>query len=104
MLSCPVTSCTHRRATTVFAGAYWRGDETKAQLQRIHGTAWESKEQLEAYYHLKEEAARRDHRKLGQELDLFSIQDSAGKEQGNEGYAFLETVLIAVSRLYESIS
>lgn len=61
-----------------YAGAYWRGDESKAVLQRIHGTAWESKAQLEAYYHLKEEAARRDHRKLGQELDLFSIQDSAG--------------------------
>jgi len=48
-------------------------------LQRIHGTAWESKAQLEAYYHLKEEAAKRDHRKLGQELDLFSIQESAGE-------------------------
>ena len=53
-------------------------------LQRIHGTAWESKVQLEAYYHLKEEAAWRDHRKLGQELDLFSIQDSAGGGVGGE--------------------
>ncbi|DBB11918.1 TPA: hypothetical protein ACH3X3_006058 [Trebouxia sp. C0006] len=61
------------------AGAYWRGDETKAQLQRIYGTAWESKEQLKAYQQLKVEAARRDHRKLGQELDLFSIEsESAG--------------------------
>lgn len=60
------------------AGAYWRGDEKNAMLQRIYGTAWQSKAQLEAYYHLKEEAARRDHRKLGQELDLFSIQESAG--------------------------
>ena len=66
-------------------GAYWRGDESKAVLQRIHGTAWESKVQLEAYYHLKEEAARRDHRKLGQELDLFSIQDSAGEGEGRGG-------------------
>jgi hypothetical protein len=47
-------------------------------LQRIYGTAWESAEQLSAYQALKAEAARRDHRKLGQELDLFSIQDSAG--------------------------
>jgi threonyl-tRNA synthetase len=47
-------------------------------VQRIYGTAWESAEQLAAYQALKVEAARRDHRKLGQELDLFSIQDSAG--------------------------
>ncbi|KAG1654230.1 hypothetical protein FOA52_005326 [Chlamydomonas sp. UWO 241] len=60
------------------AGAYWRGDENNAMLQRLYGTAWESKEQLAAYYNLKAEAARRDHRKLGTELDLFSIQDSAG--------------------------
>jgi threonyl-tRNA synthetase len=60
------------------AGAYWRGDETKAQLQRIYGTAWESPEQLEAYLKQQEEAKRRDHRKLGQELDLFSIQEDAG--------------------------
>eukprot|EP00882_Tetradesmus_deserticola_P004468 GHRQ01004713.1.p1 GENE.GHRQ01004713.1~~GHRQ01004713.1.p1 ORF type:complete len:546 (+),score=257.60 GHRQ01004713.1:249-1886(+) len=60
------------------AGAYWRGDEKNAMLQRIYGTAWESAEQLAAYQALKAEAARRDHRKLGQELDLFSIQESAG--------------------------
>jgi threonyl-tRNA synthetase len=60
------------------AGAYWRGDETKQQLQRVYGTAWEVPEQLVAYKHLKEEAARRDHRKLGQELGLFSIQECAG--------------------------
>lgn len=60
------------------AGAYWRGDETKAQLQRIYGTAWENAEQLEAYKHLKEEAQRRDHRRIGQDLDLFSINDAAG--------------------------
>ena len=60
------------------AGAYWRGDETKPQLQRIYGTAWETPEQLEAYLQQKEEAKRRDHRKLGQELDLFSIQEEAG--------------------------
>jgi threonyl-tRNA synthetase len=60
------------------AGAYWRGDETKAQLQRIYGTAWETPEQLEAYLEQKAEAKRRDHRKLGKELKLFSIQEDAG--------------------------
>ncbi|MEL6816561.1 MAG: threonine--tRNA ligase, partial [Cyanobacteria bacterium J06598_3] len=60
------------------AGAYWRGDESKPQLQRIYGTAWETPEQLKAYLTQKEEAKRRDHRKLGQELDLFSIQEDAG--------------------------
>ncbi|XP_028799242.1 threonine--tRNA ligase, chloroplastic/mitochondrial 2 isoform X2 [Neltuma alba] len=60
------------------AGAYWRGDEKKPMLQRIYGTAWENEEQLKAYIHFKEEAKRRDHRRLGQDLDLFSIQDEAG--------------------------
>jgi threonyl-tRNA synthetase len=60
------------------AGAYWRGDETKAQLQRIYGTAWESPEQLAEYQRRKEEALRRDHRRLGKDLDLFSIEDEAG--------------------------
>lgn len=56
------------------AGAYWRGDTNKPMLQRIYGTAWENEEQLKAYLHFKEEAKRRDHRRLGQDLDLFSIQ------------------------------
>jgi len=60
------------------AGAYWRGDEANAMLQRIYGTAWETPAQLAAYKALQIEAARRDHRKLGTELDLFSIQESAG--------------------------
>uniref|UniRef100_A0A6N2MF83 threonine--tRNA ligase n=1 Tax=Salix viminalis TaxID=40686 RepID=A0A6N2MF83_SALVM len=60
------------------AGAYWRGDEKKPMLQRIYGTAWENEDQLKAYVHFKEEAKRRDHRRLGQDLDLFSIQDEAG--------------------------
>ncbi|CAA7407944.1 unnamed protein product [Spirodela intermedia] len=60
------------------AGAYWRGDEKNQMLQRIYGTAWETQEQLKAYLHYKEEAKRRDHRRLGQDLDLFSIQDDAG--------------------------
>jgi threonyl-tRNA synthetase len=60
------------------AGAYWRGDETKAQLQRIYGTAWETPDQLAEYKRRKEEALRRDHRRLGKDLDLFSIEDEAG--------------------------
>ncbi|KAK9691297.1 hypothetical protein RND81_09G187800 [Saponaria officinalis] len=60
------------------AGAYWRGDVNKPMLQRIYGTAWENEEQLKAYLHFKEEALRRDHRRLGQDLDLFSIQEDAG--------------------------
>ncbi len=60
------------------AGAYWRGDETKAQLQRIYGTAWESPEQLAEYKRRKEEALRRDHRRLGKELGLFIFSDQVG--------------------------
>ncbi|HSE72814.1 MAG TPA: threonine--tRNA ligase [Nocardioidaceae bacterium] len=60
------------------AAAYWRGDEKNKQLQRIYGTAWESKEALEAYLHRLEEAERRDHRKLGRDLDLFSFPDEIG--------------------------
>nr|HID14371.1 threonine--tRNA ligase [Anaerolineae bacterium] len=60
------------------AGAYWRGDERRPMLQRIYGTAWETSEQLEQYLWRREEAARRDHRKLGRELDLFSIQELGG--------------------------
>jgi hypothetical protein len=64
-------------------------------LQRIYGTAWESAEQLAAYQALKAEAARRDHRKLGQELDLFSIQDSAGARGVGLASAALLAVFIA---------
>ncbi|BCX11617.1 MAG: threonine--tRNA ligase [Thermosynechococcus sp.] len=60
------------------AGAYWRGDETKAQLQRIYGTAWETPEQLAEYKRRKEEALRRDHRKVGKELGLFIFADPVG--------------------------
>jgi threonyl-tRNA synthetase len=60
------------------AGAYWRGDENNAQLQRIYGTAWETAEQLAEYRRRREEALRRDHRRLGTDLDLFSIEDEAG--------------------------
>ena len=60
------------------AGAYWRGDATKAQLQRIYGTAWETPEQLAEHKRRKEEALKRDHRKLGKELGLFIFADPVG--------------------------
>ncbi len=60
------------------AAAYWRGDEKNKMLQRIYGTAWESKESLEEHLHRIEEAERRDHRKLGRDLDLFSFPDEIG--------------------------
>ena len=61
------------------AGAYWRGDETKPMLQRIYGTAWENEAQLQAYNDFKAEAKRRDHRTIGKDLALFSLQqDNAG--------------------------
>jgi threonyl-tRNA synthetase len=60
------------------AGAYWRGDEKRQMLQRIYGTAWFKKEDLDAYLHRLEEARRRDHRALGKQLDLFSIQELVG--------------------------
>ncbi|WCO68952.1 threonine--tRNA ligase [Iamia majanohamensis] len=60
------------------AGAYWRGDETKPQLQRVYGTAWASKKDLDAHLERLEEAAKRDHRKLGAELDLFSFPEEVG--------------------------
>src|SRR5271156_2689092 len=60
------------------AGAYWRGDEKREQLQRIYGTAWESEKALAAYLHQLEEAERRDPRRLGAELDLFSFPDEIG--------------------------
>jgi threonyl-tRNA synthetase len=59
------------------AGAYWRGDSKNEMLQRIYGTAWAKKEELDAYLHQLEEAEKRDHRKLGKQLDLFHMQDSS---------------------------
>jgi threonyl-tRNA synthetase len=61
------------------AGAYWRGDSNREQLQRIYGTAWETAEELEDYLHRLEEAKARDHRKLGQELGLFTLSPLVGK-------------------------
>src|SRR5436309_4976254 len=60
------------------AGAYWRGDERRAQLQRVYGTAWATEEDLADYLRRLEEAERRDHRKLGRQLDLFSFPDALG--------------------------
>lgn len=59
------------------AGAYWRGDSKNEMLQRIYGTAWATKDEQAAYLHMLEEAEKRDHRRLGKELDLFHIQDEA---------------------------
>jgi len=65
-------------ALTRLAAAYWRGNEKNRQLQRVYGTAWPSKDELRAYQQRLEEAAKRDHRKLGQELDLFSFPEEIG--------------------------
>ena len=78
------------------AGAYWRGDEKNKMLQRIYGTAFEKKEELEEYLHLLEEAARRDHRKLGKELGLFVI-----KEEG-PGFPFFLPKGMAVRNALEN--
>ncbi|TQS39599.1 threonine--tRNA ligase [Cryptosporangium phraense] len=105
------------------AAAYWRGSEKNPQLQRIYGTAWPSREALKEYQHRLEEAAKRDHRKLGQELDLFSFPDELGsglpvfhpkggiirREMENysrqrheeAGYSFVNTPHITKGHLYE---
>ena len=78
------------------AGAYWRGDEKNKMLQRIYGTAFEKKEELDAYLHMLEEAAKRDHRKLGKELGLFVI-----KEEG-PGFPFFLPKGMAVRNALEN--
>src|SRR3984957_4706282 len=105
------------------AGAYWRGDEKRDQLQRIYGTAWESEKALAAYLHQLEEAERRDHRKLGAELDLFSFPEEIGsglaifhpkggtirrvmedysrQRHVEEGYEFVNSPHITKSELFE---
>jgi threonyl-tRNA synthetase len=62
---------------TKLAGAYWRGDSRNEMLQRIYGTAWRTQQELDAYLHMLEEAERRDHRRLGREMDLFHLQEEA---------------------------
>ena len=105
------------------AAAYWRGSEKNPQLQRIYGTAWPDKEQLRAYLERLEEAAKRDHRKLGNELDLFSFPDEIGsglavfhpkggivrrvmedysrRRHEEEGYSFVYTPHITKGELFE---
>ncbi len=72
---CPSTGRVKAFKLQSIAGAYWRGNEKNKMLQRIYGTAFPSKEELDAYLHMLEEAAKRDHRKLGKELDIFAIMD-----------------------------
>lgn len=106
------------------AGAYWRGDENRPMLQRIYGTAWNTKEELNDYLHRLEEAAKRDHRKLGKELDLFSINEEIGpglilwqpkgalvrylveqfeqEEQLRRGYDLVYTPHIASEKIYKT--
>ena len=74
----PSTSYIKAFKLTSIAGAYWRGDEKRAMLQRVYGTAFTDKKELDAYLARIEEAKRRDHRKLGRELDLFSFSDEVG--------------------------
>ncbi|MEU8206401.1 threonine--tRNA ligase [Streptosporangium sp. NPDC049046] len=104
-------------------GAYWRGSEKNPQLQRIYGTAWESREKQDEYLHLLEEAEKRDHRKLGAELDLFSFPDELGsglpvfhpkggvirrvmedysrRRHEEAGYSFVNTPHITKENLYK---
>ncbi|WP_394768311.1 threonine--tRNA ligase [Lacisediminihabitans sp.] len=111
-------------AITRSAAAYWRGSEKNKQLQRVYGTAWPTKDELRAYQARQEEAAKRDHRKLGAELDLFSFPDEIGsglavfhpkggiirREMENysrirheaEGYDFVYTPHITKSNLFET--
>ncbi|MEY2569504.1 MAG: threonyl-tRNA synthetase [Actinomycetota bacterium] len=106
------------------AGAYWRGDEHNQQLQRIYGTAWESQKKLDAHLHMLEEAEKRDHRKLGAELDLFSfpseigsglavfhpkggvvrkvMEDYSRKRHEEAGYDFVNTPHITKATLFET--
>ena len=79
----PRPACAFHRVLKAFkltgvAGAYWRGNEKNEMLQRIYGTAWATKEALKEHLRLFEEAKKRDHRKLGQELGLFMISDAVG--------------------------
>ena len=74
----PTTSKIKAFKLLTVAGAYWKGDEKNPQLQRIYGTSFFSKKELDEYLKQLEEAKKRDHRKLGKELDLFSIQELAG--------------------------
>jgi threonyl-tRNA synthetase len=83
---------------TKLAGAYWRGDSNNPMLQRIYGTAWRDQKELDAYLHMLEEAEKRDHRRLGREMDLFHLQEEAAGSvfwhpKGWTLYRTLETYL-----------
>ncbi|MBM9477422.1 threonine--tRNA ligase [Nakamurella flavida] len=119
----PTTRMIPAFSLTRSAAAYWRGKETNPQLQRIYGTAWESAEALQTHLELLAEAERRDHRRLGAELDLFSFPDELGsglpvfhprggivrmeleqysrQRHVEEGYEFVNTPHITKGRLYE---
>ncbi|AZA09143.1 threonine--tRNA ligase [Corynebacterium pseudopelargi] len=119
----PTTKYIPAFALTRSSAAYWRGDQSLAGLQRIYGTAWESKEALEQYQMMIEEAEKRDHRRLGQELDLFSFPDEIGsgfpvfhpngaivrlemeehsrRRHIAEGYSFVNTPHITKGELFE---
>src|SRR4029079_11760999 len=105
------------------AGAYWRGDETKRQLTRVYGTAFYDPKDLEAYLHRIEEAKKRDHRRLGKDLDLFEfseaspgmpfwhprgmviwnvLEDLRRRENAKRGYAEVKTPLVFEKRLWET--
>jgi len=93
------------------AGAYWRGSEKRPMLQRIYGTVWATQEELDAYLHRREEAKRRDHRRLGVQLDLYSFHDvSPGSAfwhpKGQRLWRTLETAIREVQdrRGYQEIS
>jgi threonyl-tRNA synthetase len=109
---------------TSVAGAYWRGDEKRPMLQRIYGTAWPTQQELDDYLHRLDEAHRRDHRRLGKDLDLFSVNDEIGAglilwhpkgalvrflieqfeqtEQLARGYDLVYTPHIASERIYQT--
>jgi threonyl-tRNA synthetase len=83
---------------TKLAGAYWRGDAKNPMLQRIYGTAWRDQKELDAYLTMLEEAEKRDHRRLGREMDLFHLQEEAAGSvfwhpKGWTLYRTLETYL-----------
>ena len=81
---------------TKLAGAYWRGDSSRQQLQRIYGTAWPSKKELDAYLAMLEEAEKRDHRRIGREMNLFHLQDEA------QGSVFWHAKGFAIWRVLEA--
>ncbi len=116
------SQCKHFKLTSI-AGAYWRGNERNPMLQRIYGTVWPTKEELEEYLHNVEEAKRRDHRKLGRELDLFmthewapgspfwlpkgtviynTLQDKMRRMLSRNGYVEVKAPLLASEHLFKT--